>query len=224
MAVIVAFGNSNTWGYDPEQRDRASRRTSAGPASCSASSARASRHRGRPQRPHHGFRRPDRTGSARRGLSAAMPEEPCAARPAHHRARLQRHEEALFGLARRHRQRRGAPDPHRARRSGRTRRRAAGDSSRRAAADGEADGFRRDVRRREREVARPRPALSRRRRAQRRSASSTRARSSPARTSTAFISRPTPTPSSAMRWPKPRGWSSVDASATAARVDAPRKP
>ena len=39
MTVIVAFGDSNTWGYDPERRDALRAATSAGPASCSASSA-----------------------------------------------------------------------------------------------------------------------------------------------------------------------------------------
>ena len=37
MPVIVAFGDSNTWGYDPATGGRFPRR-SDGPASCSASS------------------------------------------------------------------------------------------------------------------------------------------------------------------------------------------
>ena len=37
MTVIVAFGDSNTWGYEPGAGDGL-RRKRAGPASCSASS------------------------------------------------------------------------------------------------------------------------------------------------------------------------------------------
>ena len=137
MKVIVAFGDSNTWGYDPGDGRRASPPMRAGPASWRASSGPA-------------------ISVIEEGLNGRTtvfddPIEPDRRGADYLPPCLRSHApldlliialgcndlKARFSPPpARHRQRRGAADPDGARRAGRARRGAAGGAARRAAAAG----------------------------------------------------------------------------------------
>ena len=66
MAVIVAFGDSNTWGYDPASGTRFAAETRWTGVMAAALGAGHQGDRGRAQRPHDGVRRSDRAEPPRR--------------------------------------------------------------------------------------------------------------------------------------------------------------
>ena len=146
MSVVVVFGNSNTWGYDPATGARF-----PGPLRWPSVLERelgadfeviAEGLNGRTT-VHDDPIEPYRSGA---GCAAAVPHEPRAGGPRHSRARLQRPEEALFAVRLRHRRRGGASHFSRPRLWARRGRPRAGNPAHRPASDREAHRLRGNVR------------------------------------------------------------------------------
>ncbi len=115
MPVIVAFGDSNTWGYDPatgSRFPRPQRWPSVLQRELGADFEVIAEGLNGRTTVHDDPIEPYRCGAER---STALPDDPCAAGPRHPLARLQRLEEAIFRFRLRHRRRRGAPHLSRSR-------------------------------------------------------------------------------------------------------------